>query len=111
MAIVRSTRAARAAPGVSRCGGPAGRCDTREVPAQERRGARLGGTRDLLGSPERDDPSALLAALRTQVEDCVGALKNLEFSAEELAEIDRYATEANINLWAKSAEREGPPRK
>src|SRR5690606_5756839 len=78
MAIVRSTRAARAAPGVSRCGGPAGRCDTREVPAQERRGARLGGTRDLLGSPERDDPSALLAALRTQVEDCVGGRGDVE---------------------------------
>ena len=45
-----------------------------------------------------------------QVEDCVGALKNLEFSDTELAEIDRYATEANINLWAKSAERDGPQR-
>ena len=56
--------------------------------------------------------SALIGASRpSQVEDCVGALKNLEFSDAELAEIDRYATEANINLWAKSAEREGPPRK
>jgi L-glyceraldehyde 3-phosphate reductase len=56
--------------------------------------------------------SALIGASRpSQVEDCVGALKNRDFSAEELAEIDRYATEANINLWAKSAEREGPPRK
>ena len=35
----------------------------------------------------------------------MGALKNLEFSAAELAEIDGYATEANINLWARSAER------
>jgi len=56
--------------------------------------------------------SALIGASRvSQVEDCVGALKNLEFSAAELAEIDGYATEANINLWARSAEREGPPRK
>jgi len=56
--------------------------------------------------------SALIGASRpSQVEDCVGALNNLDFSAEELTEIDRYATEANINLWAKSAEREGPPRK
>ena len=56
--------------------------------------------------------SALIGASRpSQIEDCVGALKNLEFSAGELAEIDRYATEANVNLWAKSAEREGPPRK
>ena len=56
--------------------------------------------------------SALIGASRPgQVEDCVGALKNLEFSDAELADIDRYAHEANINLWAKSAEREGPPRK
>jgi len=56
--------------------------------------------------------SALIGASRpSQVEDCVGALNNLDFSAGELTEIDRYATEANINLWAKSAEREGPLRK
>ncbi len=56
--------------------------------------------------------SALIGASRvSQVEDCVGALARLDFSAEELAEIDRYATEADINLWARSAEREGPPRK
>jgi L-glyceraldehyde 3-phosphate reductase len=56
--------------------------------------------------------SALIGASRPeQVEDCVGALRNREFSEVELAEIDRYAHEANINLWAKSAEREGPPRK
>src|SRR5690606_8386823 len=55
--------------------------------------------------------SALIGASRpSQVEDCVGALNNLDFSDAELAEIDRYATEANINLWAKSAEREGPSR-
>ena len=34
------------------------------------------------------------------MEDCVGAVKNLDFTAEELAEIDRYADEENINLWA-----------
>jgi L-glyceraldehyde 3-phosphate reductase len=55
--------------------------------------------------------SALIGASRPeQVEDCVGALANQEFSADELAEIDRYAKDANINLWARSAEREGPPR-
>jgi len=31
-------------------------------------------------------------------------LKNLEFSPEELAEIDRYATEAGVNRWARSSE-------
>lgn len=50
--------------------------------------------------------SALIGASRPeQVEDCVGALKNLDFSDTELAEIDRYAREADINLWARSAER------
>jgi L-glyceraldehyde 3-phosphate reductase len=55
--------------------------------------------------------SALIGASRPeQVEDCVGALANQQFSEAELAEIDRYAQDANINLWARSAEREGPPR-
>jgi L-glyceraldehyde 3-phosphate reductase len=49
--------------------------------------------------------SALIGASRPeQVEDCVGALKNLEFTPEELAEIDTYADEENINLWARSSE-------
>ena len=55
--------------------------------------------------------SALIGASRPeQVEDAVGALKNRDFSEAELAEIDQYAQDANINLWAKSAEREGPQR-
>ena len=55
--------------------------------------------------------SALIGASRPeQIEDCVGALKKLNFTSEELAEIDRYAREANINLWAASAERPGPSR-
>ncbi|WP_175913863.1 L-glyceraldehyde 3-phosphate reductase [Burkholderia metallica] len=46
--------------------------------------------------------SALIGASRAeQVRENVGALKNLDFSAEELAEIDRYATEGGINLWEK----------
>jgi len=56
--------------------------------------------------------SALIGASRPeQVEDCVGALKNPDFSEAELAEIDQYAREADINLWARSAERPGPVRK
>ena len=48
--------------------------------------------------------SALIGASRPgQIEDCVGALKNLDFSAEELAEIDHYAEEGNVNLWAASS--------
>jgi L-glyceraldehyde 3-phosphate reductase len=50
--------------------------------------------------------SALIGASRPeQVTDCVGALKNLDFTDAELAEIDQYAREADINLWARSAER------
>ncbi|WP_127599757.1 L-glyceraldehyde 3-phosphate reductase [Nitratireductor alexandrii] len=56
--------------------------------------------------------SALIGASRPeQVEDCVGALENPDFTDAELAEIDRYARDANVNLWAASAEREGPARK
>jgi L-glyceraldehyde 3-phosphate reductase len=38
-----------------------------------------------------------------QLEANVAALDNLEFTAEELAEIDRYATDSDINLWATSS--------
>jgi L-glyceraldehyde 3-phosphate reductase len=38
-----------------------------------------------------------------QLEDSLGALGNLDFSVDELAEIDRYATESDINLWATSS--------
>ena len=34
-----------------------------------------------------------------QLEQNVGALGNLAFSTDELAEIDRYAVEGGINLW------------
>ena len=50
--------------------------------------------------------SALIGASRSsQIVDCVAALRNDTFTAEELAEIDVYAKEADINLWASSAER------
>jgi L-glyceraldehyde 3-phosphate reductase len=49
--------------------------------------------------------TALIGASRpSQVEDCAGAIANLDFTADELAEIDRYADEENINLWARSSE-------
>jgi L-glyceraldehyde 3-phosphate reductase len=38
-----------------------------------------------------------------QLESNVAALENLEFTDDELAEIDRYATESDINLWARSS--------
>ena len=49
--------------------------------------------------------SALVGASSVeQLEANVAALDRLDFSEEELAEIDRYATEADINLWARSSE-------
>jgi len=48
--------------------------------------------------------SALVgASSTTQLEQNVAALANLNFSGQELAEIDRYATESGINLWAASS--------
>src|SRR5881398_1055770 len=38
-----------------------------------------------------------------QLEANVAALERLDFSEEELAEIDRYATDGGINLWADSS--------
>ncbi len=39
-----------------------------------------------------------------QLEANVAALDNLDLSKEELAEIDEYATDADLNLWAASSE-------
>ena len=40
----------------------------------------------------------------SQLEANVGALARLDFSADELAEIDRYATDGAINIWSKSSD-------
>jgi L-glyceraldehyde 3-phosphate reductase len=48
--------------------------------------------------------SALVGASSVeQLEANVGALDRLDFTEDELTEIDRYATESGINLWAASA--------
>ncbi len=48
--------------------------------------------------------SVLVGASRpSQIEDNVGALDNLEFTEEELTEIDQYAQEGGINMWAASS--------
>jgi L-glyceraldehyde 3-phosphate reductase len=48
--------------------------------------------------------SALIGASKvSQIEDCVAALRNPGFSAEELAKIDGYAKDGDINLWAASS--------
>ena len=50
--------------------------------------------------------TALIGASKvSQIEDCAGAVANLDFSAEELAAIDSLAVNDNlVNLWAKSSE-------
>jgi L-glyceraldehyde 3-phosphate reductase len=39
-----------------------------------------------------------------QLEANVAALERLDFSEDELAEIDRYAVDTGINIWARSSE-------
>ncbi len=39
-----------------------------------------------------------------QLEAAVGALDRLDFSPDELAEIDRHAVDSGLNLWAASSE-------
>lgn len=49
--------------------------------------------------------TALIGASKpSQVTDCARAVDNLTFTKAELDEIDRYADDQNINLWAKSSE-------
>src|SRR5438876_578852 len=48
--------------------------------------------------------SALVGASSVaQLETNVAALDRLDFTDDELAEIDRYATESEINIWAESS--------
>jgi L-glyceraldehyde 3-phosphate reductase len=53
---------------------------------------------------ERVTSAVIGASSVAQLEDNVGALERLDFTDDELAEIDRYATESEINLWAASSE-------
>jgi L-glyceraldehyde 3-phosphate reductase len=48
--------------------------------------------------------SVLIGASRPdQIRENVGALSKLDFTAAELTEIDTYATESNVNIWAASS--------
>ena len=55
----------------------------------------------------RRDPrvtSSLVGASSVeQLDNTLGALDNLDFSDDELAAIDRHATDAGINQWAESS--------
>ena len=71
----------------------------------ERRGQTLAQLALAWGLRDPRMTSMLIGASSVkQLEDNVGALKNLDFTGEELAEIDKYATEADINLWKRSTD-------
>jgi L-glyceraldehyde 3-phosphate reductase len=49
--------------------------------------------------------SALIGASRwSQIDECLHALDNLKFSAEELAQIEHHAVDGALNIWAASSE-------
>jgi L-glyceraldehyde 3-phosphate reductase len=52
---------------------------------------------------ERMTSTLIGASSVEQLEANVAALERLDFTDDELAEIDRFATESNINIWATSS--------
>ncbi len=49
--------------------------------------------------------SALIGASSwQQIDECLGALDNLEFSPQEVESIDRHARDAGLNIWAASSQ-------
>ena len=40
----------------------------------------------------------------SQLEDNVGAVQRLDFSADELAAIDEHAVDAGVDMWADARE-------
>jgi L-glyceraldehyde 3-phosphate reductase len=49
--------------------------------------------------------SALIGASRwAQIEECLGALRNTQFSQAELDEIDSHANDGGLNIWAASSQ-------
>jgi L-glyceraldehyde 3-phosphate reductase len=48
--------------------------------------------------------SALIGARTVkQLDECLDSLNNLKFTKSELKQIDKYAKEEKINLWASSS--------
>jgi L-glyceraldehyde 3-phosphate reductase len=71
----------------------------------ERRGQTLAQLAIAWALRDERVTSALIGASSVnQLEQNVAALDRLEFEPEELEEIDRYAQEAGINLWAPSSD-------
>ena len=47
---------------------------------------------------------SICASSVKQLDDNVAALANMSLTSDELAEIDRYAVEEDINLWKNSSD-------
>jgi L-glyceraldehyde 3-phosphate reductase len=72
-----------------------------------RRGQSLAQTALAWGLRDPQMTSLVIGASSVkQLETNIGALERLDFTADELAEIDRFATDSDIDLWAKSSGRE-----
>ncbi len=70
----------------------------------ERRGQSLAQMAIAWVLRDRRVTSALIGARTvTQLDDSLDAVNRLDFTDEELAEIDRYATEGDINIWNVSS--------
>jgi L-glyceraldehyde 3-phosphate reductase len=52
---------------------------------------------------ERITSSLIGASSVRQLEDSLGALDNLDFSDDELSEIDQHAVDSGINIWEQSS--------
>jgi L-glyceraldehyde 3-phosphate reductase len=49
--------------------------------------------------------SVLIGASRwSQIEECLGALRNLQFTHDELQKIDQHAIDGGLNIWAASSQ-------
>jgi L-glyceraldehyde 3-phosphate reductase len=53
---------------------------------------------------ERVSSALIGASSVTQLEQNIAALGNLEFNADELAQIERHAVDSGINIWAPSSD-------
>ena len=65
--------------------------------------ARADGARVDAARPAHDLDVDRRIVDRASSKDSLGALQRLDFSEEELAEIDSYATDGDINLWSRSS--------
>ena len=70
-----------------------------EIAAAARPDARADGARLDAARPARDLDARSARAASSSSRTNLGALDSLDFTDDELAEIDRYATDSGINLW------------